>query len=278
VSRGLAIAAVLVVLLVAVPLLYLDSLAQGALEQGASETFGTKTSVGSVSLGLLSGRVGLGDLRVRNPEGWQADHFFSIGDGRFAVGLTALLEEEVEVPELVLEDVHLSLERSTTGSNYDTILSHMRKGPPPPPDAEPRRFVIRDVRIRDVVADLHLDGPAAADRHLEVVIPEIRLRDVGSGTEGGVVAAQLWSTVVRAVLVAVVRESGGAAAFLTGDLAGSLRGLGSVPVEIVSGAGRSVGEKLGKAAGGALGEAGELGEAAGEAVKRGLGGLLDRGE
>jgi len=284
-SKALAIAVGVIVLLAAVPLLYLDRLAHGALEEGATETFGTKTTLGSVSLGLLSGRVGLGDLRVRNPEGWQEDHFFTIGDGRFGVGLRDLLADEVVVPELVLEEVALSLERSPTQSNYGTVLAHMQKGPPPPPDAEPRRFRVREVRILDVRADLRLDGPSIADEHLEVRIPEIVLRDVGSESEGGVLVSQVWSTVLRAVLSAVVREGGGAAAFVTRDLAGGLARVGRVPVQIlgdVTRGGAEVGqgaaEQLGHAAGDALGEAGELGESAADAVEKGLGGLLGRDE
>lgn len=280
-SRGLAIVAGIVVLLVAVPLLYVDSLAKGALEEGATETFGTKTTLGSVSLGLFSGKVGLGDLRVRNPEDWEAKYFFTIDDGRFGVGLMDFLEEEVEVPQLVLEDVYLSLERGAGGSNYGTILGHMAKGPPPPPDQEAKRFVIRDLRILDVQADLRFDGPGPADKSLEVMIPEIRLRNVGSDTEGGMLVSQLWSTVMRAVLKAVVRQGGGAAGFITRDLAGVLGRVGDVPIQVVGEVTRQgaelatgAGEKLGEAAGGALGDAGELGKSAGEAVKKGLGGLL----
>jgi len=278
-SRGLAVVAGVVILLVTLPFLYVDSLAKDALEQGATETFGTKTTLGSVSLGLLSGKVGLGDLRVRNPEGWEAKHFFTIDDGRFGVGLSDFLKEEVEVPELILEDVDLSLERSPTGSNYGTILAHMQQGPPPPPDKQGKRFVIRDVRIRDVKADLRFAGPAGADKTLEVLIPEIRLRNLGSNTEGGMLVSQMWSTVMRGVLAAVVRESGGGAGFITRDLAGGLARLGGVPVEVIGKVTRVGGDLavgVGEAAGETLGEAGELGKAAGGAVKKGLGGLLNR--
>jgi len=285
VSRGLVIVAAVLALVIAVPLFYLDSLAKSALESGATDTFGTKTTLGSVRLGLVTGKVGLGNLRVRNPEGWEAKHFFTIGKGRFGVNLPDFLEDEVAVPELVLEDVYLSLERSATGSNYGTILAHMQKGPPPPPSDEPgKRFVIRDLRIRDVEADLRFDAPGPVDKELKVLIPEIRLRNVGSSSDGGMLASQVWATVMRAVLAAVVREGGGAGGFITRDLAGGLSRLGNVPIEIVGNAtnniaveaGKKAGEAIGEATGGALGEAGELGEAAGSAVKRGLGGLLDR--
>ena len=288
-SRGLAIVAVVLVVLVALPFLYLDSLAKGALEAGATETFGTKTTLGSVSLGLLSGKVGLRRLRVRNPDGWDEKYFFRIGKGRFGVGLSDFLEEQVEVPELVLEDVFLSLERGPGGSNYGTILANVQKGPPPAPGEEGKRFVIRDLRIRDVEAHLRFDGPGPADKSLDVRIPEIRLRNVGSKTEGGMLVSQMWSTVLRGVLAAVVREGGGAAGFINRDLAGQLAGLGNVPVEVLGevqreGAARAIeagaaaGQKLGEAAGSALGEASDLGKSAGGKLRKGLGGLLDRGE
>jgi len=283
VSKILAIVACVLAVAIAVPLLYVDSLAKGALEQGASETFGTKTTLGSFKLGLLSGRVGVRNLRVRNPEGWEEKDFFAIGKGRFSVGLRTFLEDEVVAPELVLEDVALSLERTATGSNYDQILSHMKQGPPPPPDAEPKRFVIRDVRILDVHAKLRFAGPGGLGKALDVQIPEIHLRNVGSESQGGVVASQVWSTVLRAVLSAVVREGGGVAGFITGDLGGRLGSVGGVPVEILGevtrsgeGGAATLGERAGQALGEAVGGSEELGKAAGDAVKKGLGGLLGR--
>lgn len=284
-SKGLAIVAGVVVLLFAAPLVYLDSLAKEVLQEGASETFGTHTTLDAVSLGLFSGRVGLSRLRVRNPEGWQAERFFSIGTGRFGVGLREFLAPEVEVPALVLEDVHLSLERRGGQSNYGTVLAHMQKGPPDPAGEPGKRFVIRELRILDVKAELRLEVAGGIGKTLEVHIPEIRLRNVGSGSQGGMLVSQLWSTVLRAVLVAVVREGGGVAGFVTGDLAGSLGRLGGVPVEVLGevtrvggDAGLEVGKRLGEAAGSALGAGQELGEAAGDAVKKGLGGLLGREE
>jgi hypothetical protein len=285
VSKGLAVVAGVVVLLFAAPLVYLDSVAKDVLEEGASETFGTPTTLGAVSLGLWSGRVGLSDLRVRNPEGWQAERFFSIGDGRFGVGLRQFLAPEVEVPALVLQDVYLSLERRGSQSNYGTVLAHMQKGPPPPPGEQGKRLVIRELRILDVKADLRLEAPGGVGKTLEVHIPEIRLRDVGSQSQGGMLVSQIWGTVLRAVLVAVVREGGGVAGFITGDLSGRLGRLGGLPVEVLGDvtrvggdAGLEVGKRLGEAAGSALGAGQELGEAAGSAVKKGLGGLLGREE
>jgi len=289
-SKVLAIVAGLLVLLVSVPLLYVDSIAKDALQEGASETFGTKTTVGSVSLGLVSGRVGLSKFRVRNPDGWEEDQFFRIGNGSFAVSWRQFLEDEVEVPELILEDIEVSLEKRGGQSNYGEVLAHMERRPAPPPDESGKRFVIRDLRIRNVAADLRLGVVVGVGKHLEVQIPEIRLRNVGSDTEGGMLVSQLWSTVMRAVLVAVVREGGGVAGFITRDLAGNLGGLGRVPIEVLGtvtraggdaalGAGGTAGELLGEAAGSAMGAAGEgLGDAAGSAVKKGLGGLLGRDE
>lgn len=288
-SRGLGVVAVVVVLLVALPLFYVDSLAKDALEEGGTESFGTRTTLGSVQLGLLSGQVGLGDLRVRNPEGFEARYFFEIGDGRFAVGLLDFLEEQVEVPSLVLEDVEISLERSARDSNYAQILRNMQSGPPPDPDDPAKRFVIRDLRIRNVRADLRLDGPAGVGKTLEVLIPEIQLRNVGSESEGGVIVSQLWGTVLRAVMAAVVRGGGNAAGFLTRDLAGSLGRLGSVPIELLGDVTRTgvggVAEGAGAVAEGVLDGAGraaggliDAGEGAGGAVKEGLGRFLDRKE
>lgn len=288
--KVLVVVAAILVLLIGIPIKYVDSIAEGALEEGATATFGTKTTVGDFNMGLLSGAVGIDDLRVRNPEGWGAKYFFEIGDGRFAVSWRQFLEDQVEVPELIVENVNLSLEKRGSKSNYGDILDYMAKTPAPPPDPDAKRFVIRDVRIRNVKADLKLEAAAGiVGKDLEVLIPEIRLRNIGSDTTGGAVSSQVWSTVMRAVLAAVVREGGGVAGFITRDLGGNLAKVGGVPFQVIgdvtrtgadvaAGVGQAAGDALGKATGGAVDAGSALGGAAGDAVKKGLGGLLGGGD
>jgi hypothetical protein len=101
---------------------------------------------------------------------------------------------------------------------------------------------------------------------MDVKIPEIRLRDVGSRTGGSTLVANLSAVVIKAVLEAVVRKGGNLPGRIGADLRGGLSKLDGVGGEVVGQVtriGGGVGEKVEGIVGGAV---------------RGLGGLLGKEE
>jgi hypothetical protein len=254
----------LLVLLVAPVLaysLYIDS----AISRAASRALGVETST-RVMLQPLRGRLRIFDLRVANPPGFDEARFLEIADGRLELEIETLLRPVIEAPLLALDGVQIALERRGSRTNYQQILENLgrpqeREAAEAPADGG-RQFVIHELRIRGVRARVNFAETLGPTGAVDVEIPEIRLRDVGSG--GGVTAAELADIVVVTVLTAVVKQGGRLLpAVLRRDLGQQLGRLARVAAEAT-----------GKVSGGVLDG---LRDGAAGAI-RDLGGILERPE
>ncbi len=288
------IAAVVVVAIVAVAaaFLWIDRLAKVGVERGATYALGVRTRLADMDVGVLSGRVAMGDLSVANPEGFSSDSFLELGKGEVSVSLGTLMEEKVVLPTLKLADLHLNLERNGSKANYDEIINNLKKleskSARPAEESEGKRFVIQDVDIRNVNVNVQVIPLGGELTRIPISIEEIQLSDIGSDSDNGVVLAQLTGILMKAVLQAVVAKAGNVlpADVMAGLTAGldQLDGIADTTIQVVGqvvtdvqnvskglqDTGRQIGEKLNESTKG-LGKG--LNDA-GKELENGIGGLL----
>lgn len=237
VGKIIGIFIAVVILALAGVFFYLNVIAKSVIERSATQAAGVKTSVDSVQLGLFSGRFGLGDLTINNPEGYESPHFFLMKDGRLSVGLPSLLEDTVRVQEISLQGIEVNLERKGMKSNITAILDNLKrfesgKKTEPAEQGEAKKFLIDELSIKDVVAQVDL-GPELGEKgKRSVSIPEIKLQDIGSG-QGGVVLAQLTDIVLKAITEAIVRQGGILPEQLRNELQAGLNSLQEVPGQVL---------------------------------------------
>jgi len=271
VQRGL----ILLLLVVGGFLATVDRWAGTAIERGATHALGVDTHVGFVRVSFVAGTLGVSSLEIDNPPGYDADHLIEVGSIRLEVPPSRLRDPVVEVPIMELDRVSVSLEKEGGGTNYGTVLGNLKRfesqGDPAPgdPDRPPTRFIVKEIVIRDISA--HIEeweslGDLAA---FDVVVPEVRLRDVGAHNADGVAMAELTDVVTKAVFTAIVRSGGNLPASVVGGISSGLGSLASVPVKGVGGV---VPEPIRDGAR-------AIGEGAadtGRAVRDGVGRLFDR--
>ncbi len=261
---------VVVVLLVAggiVLMLTLNGLVRAGVEAGGSYALGTSTTLKSADVGLLSGRLAFGGLSVANPQGFKSPEFLGLGNAGMQVSLGSLRDDTIEVPQIKLETIRVSLERANGRTNYETILEHVKKaaGDSKPSSAgsgPSKKFIVREIEIRDVKVHVDLLGTGGAlDKaaSLDVPIDEIRLTNVGNAKDGGVDVATLASVVVHAVLSAASAKGQGILPDdLLNDLNSRLSGLGA-QLSQVKGLGDAGVAVVGKLGAGAQEVVGKLG-------------------
>ena len=228
--KKLRIAVLLLVILVPLVLwLSLDAIAKRAIEEGTRYATGEPSRLGDVRLGIFSGEVALRDLRVANPEGYQAEQFFVLDALDLAVHPRSLLDKVVRVPRLAINGAQVNIERQGTGSNAAEILGNIRRlgGAEEKQRAKgQKRFIVDQLRIDGVEADA-LFAPALGEGgRTRVQVPTIELRDIGAKS-GGVTAAQLAGIVARAMLEQVVNSGALPAQFQAqlGEAIGAVQGL-----------------------------------------------------
>jgi len=268
---------VLLALVGAGVILFIDSLAKTAIETGGSHALGVETRLASASIGLFSGEFALSGLTVANPAGFAEPNFFALGGTRLALPLSSLRAERVTIPELVLEGITLDLERNAQGTNYGVILDNLSRfesrAPAPDGGTTPSEggkvFVLKRLVVRDVRATVNLLPQGGALTKLSLAIPEVVVTDLGTDMSLAQICALVVKTVVRAAI-----EKGGDAlpAELLADLRGRMAALeGQARAQLDAEVGKVQGE-LEHAAGKLSPEAEKAAQAAGDK----LGGELDK--
>jgi hypothetical protein len=193
----------------------LDALAERVIERDASERLGVATEIRSLLLRPISGILSLRGLAIANPPGY-AGGFLAVERARADLDVTTLRHEVIEVREVSLDGVELTLEQAHGSSNYDAIVSKLGTGDPSARSEGPS-VRVRDLWVRNITAHLRL-APAPP---LSVEIPEIHLQALGGS--GGASSGQITAEVVRAILTSVATEVPGVPLALAGRL---ITGLG----------------------------------------------------
>ena len=146
------------VLAVVLAWVWIDSLAERAVERGATYALDVPATLESADVGLFTGGVEFSGLEVANPQGFTAPHFLKLSSTDADVALGSLASDTVEVPSITLVGIDLRLERTADGANYQTILDNLSRfesGEKTEPEPDARKFVIRTLHIRDI--SVHVD-------------------------------------------------------------------------------------------------------------------------
>ena len=236
---------VLILIALVAAVVYVDQIAEAAVERGGSRALGVETEVGSVDVGLLAGDIELERLRVANPEGFEEPDFLAIEHLLLEVSTESLREPVVEVPRLVMQDVRVVLEKREGRTNYKVILENLerlQKGEKDPAPEDGKKFIIRNVLVADLTAQVDL-LPVGGDLVPPAVvrIQEISLENVGTSEEGMSIS-ELTAKLVQLVLEAVVQQGGGVIpAEILKDIQGQLAQLPDLAFQIGEGVIQEVG-------------------------------------
>ncbi len=282
----------LVVVVVAVA--WIDQLARVGIETGSTYALGTETKVEGVDIGILSGHSEMAGLNIANPEGFEGDHFLKLEQGVLDINLGSLTGDRVEIPLLSLSGIEMRLEKKAGKSNYQQIMDNLSRfesdKTPPPERKEGKKFVIREVVIKDVKCHVQLLPLGGQLTEVTVPIDEVRLANIGSDSESGVLLAQLVDTLLKALFMAVVQKGGD---LIPQDVLGelnaglaNLESLKDVGVTLAVGAGQAISdvasqaaetaEQVTREAGKAAQDLGEKAKGATEEISKGLGDLLKK--
>lgn len=286
--RIVVIVLVVVILALVAGLIFIDQITASGIRQSSAYATGVDTSLRSADVGVTSGNLDLRELVIGNPEGYESDHFFSLGEGHVDVTLGSLMADTVEVPMVRLTDVSIVIEKKDGKANYEVILENLEKlsGDQPPrdqPEEAGKGVVIEELRIENITARIK-GYPFPSD---PVEIPAIVLHDLPEGAQDAASVAE----VVGIVIAATLKTVAGSIADLPGELASGitegLGPLGDIGQQSVEQIGEAVGaateqarEAVGEAAGAARDAADEAASKARQGVdqaKEKLGGLLGGG-
>jgi hypothetical protein len=260
----IAVVVLLIVIAAVAAFFYIDRLVKAGIEYGATYALGVETTLGDADVGIFRGRSSISQLGIANPDGFESDHFFTLGRGSIEVRLGSLLKDNVEIPKLQFDDIDLYLEKREGKSNYGVILENLgrfEKGDSADQE-ESKQLVVRELAINNVKVTVDLLPIKGKLTRQEITIPEIKLKDIGSGTGNAVAVADLAGIVLKSVLHAVVEKGVDLPGAVLKELGQGLEGLASV--------GEFGLEVLGEVGTTALSVAGEAVDVVGEGLGKGV--------
>jgi hypothetical protein len=230
------------VLLAVVGLFFVDSLAKSAVEKGGTYATGVETKVENAKVGLTSGGFSIAGLSIANPPGYGAEPFFTLAKLETGVSLPTLRRDLIEIPKLEIDGVRVRFDLKDGKPNYAVITENLKRlstASPASAEKSGKKFVIRELIVRNVTvkADLALLAPVPGGVQPEITLPEIKLKDVGSGSAGGGTSlAELAGVVVTAVLNVAGGQSNFLSPAFAADLAGRLGDLGPLKDQVLGAA------------------------------------------
>jgi len=231
---ALLVLLILVVVAVVAIALLAESILKSRIEAAASKTLGVEVSIGDVDLSLFQGKLGLENLVIKNPEGYQHDKLLELADGRIGVTLSSLLKDPVNIREIKLDGMEVVLEQRGISSNnlQDVIRSIPAKDKQREPSG--KKLHIDSLEITNVTVKVKsLPIPGTVDT-VPLKLKPIKMTNLGSDNK--LDAARLSGKILLALAAGVAEQGAGVLPEeIIGPLSGELEKLGKLSVLLEEG-------------------------------------------
>lgn len=278
---------ILVVVGLGVAIYQIDAIAKKAVEKGGTYALGVETTVDSISIGFLSGKLGMQGLTLANPDGYPTEKMLKTGTFDFQLDTSTVQQDEVIIELISLDGLNMRLDKKDGKYNMQVVADNVKrfgKGEAgeetttepaePAPDAGPGKvFTVKELVVKDIT--VHVDGVPGSP----FTVDEVRLPNVGSNMTLDELIARLYPLIMSNVLKSIAALPAELVANLTADLAGAAEALGGEVTKLLDDSLANTGQLLQDVGGEALQGAGEVidgvGGEAGKAVEditRDLGG------
>jgi len=211
----LFMALIVLVLLAALAVhLFLDGQIKRAVETLGPELTKVSVKVDLVNLILLSGSGKIKGLVVGNPDGYKTPSAIRADTISVAVQPSSLLGDKMIVKSINLQAPEVTFETDLTQNNLSKILANLQEstggGKEPAESKEPaakKKLQVDDFLIRG--GKLHVSVSSMGGKSATVALPEIHLKELGTGPEG-ITPAELSKTVMQALLTSATTAAAGA--------------------------------------------------------------------
>lgn len=179
------IALLALILIVAVLINFFgDAALKAGVETGASKALKVKVSVNKISLGILAGKLDINNLVVDNPEGYANPTFLQLGNGLVQLNTSSLLSNTIEIDQIKLDNISVTIEQKGLTSNLKEILNNLPKTEAgkekPAEEKSGKKLLIKKLDLEGIKVTVNLlPIPGRAD-NLTLDLNPIHMENIGS--------------------------------------------------------------------------------------------------
>jgi len=242
---------VLIVLATAVVGLFANSALKVAIETAGTKALSVDVSVKEVDLSIIGGRLGIADLTINNPPGYQNDLLLELGQASVEVDTKSLLSDIVNIKDIRLDGMTIVLEqRGVSGNNLQDIMKKLPAVDEKASKPSGKKLHIDTLEITNTNVKVKLlPVPSKADT-LKFKLAPIKLTDLGGDNDLDTVG--LSRTILLALAGGIAEQGTNVLPKeMLGSITTELRKLGGLP-DVLTQAGIKVldaGTDTGKGAG-----------------------------
>ncbi len=206
----LAGASLLSTVTIAVVVMSLDGIVKSGFESVGPRMTRTSLTLESVEIQPFSGTGSLRGLLIGNPEGYAAAFAIKMDRARIQIQPASMLSDKIVVETVQLDAPEITFEGGQLENNLGVILKNINEYAGDWENDKPeQKLQINHFSL--IGAKVHLRLAIFGGQNMTLVVPDIELRDLGTGP-AGVTSAEL----TRLVITRITREAG---AMMTSALA-----------------------------------------------------------
>jgi len=224
--------------------IFLDQIVKTGVEKVAPTITKTTVTLGGVHISVLTGSVGVKDLIVGNPEGYQTPQAISVGKAAVSVSPGSLLADKIVVRSIEVDSPEVTFEGSPFGdNNLKKIMANVNSGAaatdqsaahattpagqPAKSSGAAKKLEVDKFSITNIKVHASVGGKV-----FTLPIPDIQFTDLGTGPDG-ITAADLTKKVLQEISTDTIKAVGENAEKFAGSAAGDLikgstNGMGSI--------------------------------------------------
>ncbi|MCC9624389.1 AsmA family protein [Thalassospira sp. MA62] len=218
---GLAV----IILLVVAGLVYvyanLDNIVKATIEEAGTRVTLADVTVEGVKIETTQNTADISGLVIGNPEGFQTDYAFSLGDISVRLDGSTLGSDTIRIIEIVVDAPSVTYELGNNSSNIATIQRNVQSfiqrvsGPSGAGGADSdddgasesaadgTKVIIDDVYVRN--GDVSVSASFLQGKKISTNLPEIHLSDVGK-EDNGATPAEVAGKILTAINTSVFKS------------------------------------------------------------------------
>lgn len=200
-KKTLVLLAIGILVLLLVAALAGGSIIRVGLEKGAHYALGVDTKVGGASVNFLTGSVSVSDVEIGNPPGFKSKNAFEVSHVGVDAKISSLFGEPKVIRKIEVFSPALTLEQSASGTNLGALRDNLqgkfgsKKTDEKPQPPMKMRVDLVEIRAPRVTVGQSILGATGTS----VSLPDITLKDLGTGPGEEITLAQLIDKILAAI-------------------------------------------------------------------------------
>lgn len=184
-------------------ILFADKAVKTAVETAGTRTLNVAVTIGKANASLLAGAVGLQDITVANPAGYQGPALLKLQQVDLKADTASLLGKEVLIKDMKLDNMELFVEQNGLQNNLYQVIKPLRQ----PHEPTGKSLVIDNLEIANITVHASVSGIPGQARSMDLKLASIKMADLGRSEKMD--TAVLIGKILLAVAQGVAEQGGG---------------------------------------------------------------------